>query len=63
MEINYSSVVNYFSEMMGEIQKGKDYVITKGGHPVARISPVNENVLSRQEITDRLFRYQPPLHQ
>jgi antitoxin (DNA-binding transcriptional repressor) of toxin-antitoxin stability system len=58
MEINFSSAINYFPEMIEEIQKGKDYVIIKGGHPIARISPINENALSRQEIADRLFRYQ-----
>jgi antitoxin (DNA-binding transcriptional repressor) of toxin-antitoxin stability system len=58
MEINFSSAINYFSEMMEEVQKGKDYVIIRGGHPIARISPVDDNTLSRQEIVDRLCRYQ-----
>ncbi|MDR3166693.1 MAG: hypothetical protein LBT93_02015 [Treponema sp.] len=58
MEINFSSAINYFPEMIEEIQKGKDYVIIKGGQPIARISPIQQNNLSRREIADRLFRYQ-----
>jgi antitoxin (DNA-binding transcriptional repressor) of toxin-antitoxin stability system len=58
MEINYNSAVDYFSEMIEEIQKGKDYVIIRGGHPIARISPVHANTPSRREVVERLFQYQ-----
>jgi antitoxin (DNA-binding transcriptional repressor) of toxin-antitoxin stability system len=58
MEINYNSAVDYFADMMEEIQKGKDYVIIRGGRPVARISPVYDNALARKDIVERLFHYQ-----
>jgi prevent-host-death family protein len=58
MNININSAKNYFSEMMEEIQNGKDYVIMKQGKPIARIMPVKDNILNRNEIVERLFSYQ-----
>jgi prevent-host-death family protein len=58
MNININSAKNYFSEMMEEIQNGKDYVIMKHGKPIAKILPVKDNLLNRSEIVERLFSYQ-----
>jgi prevent-host-death family protein len=58
MNININSAKNYFSEMMEEIQNGKDYVIMKQGKPIAKILPVKDNILNRGEIVERLFSYQ-----
>jgi prevent-host-death family protein len=58
MNININSAKNYFSELMEEIQNGKDYVIMKQGKPIARILPVKDNLLSRSEIVEKLFSYQ-----
>jgi antitoxin (DNA-binding transcriptional repressor) of toxin-antitoxin stability system len=57
MNISFNSAKNYFAEMIEEIRKGKDYVIIMRGKPVAKISPMNENTLSRKEIVERLSAY------
>ena len=58
MNINIDSAKNYFNEMIEEVVKGKEYFILRQGRPIARIIPVNEHMLSRPEIVERLFSYQ-----
>jgi prevent-host-death family protein len=33
-----------FSELLREVREGRSYIVTSHGRPVARISPVTENV-------------------
>jgi prevent-host-death family protein len=58
MNINFNSAKSYFNEMIEEVVKGNEYYIIRQGKPVARIVPVKEDALSRQEIVERLFSYQ-----
>ncbi|GHV04948.1 hypothetical protein FACS189485_11200 [Spirochaetia bacterium] len=41
----------HLSEMLDEIQKGKDYIITKRGIPVAKLIPFSEDKKTRRETT------------
>jgi prevent-host-death family protein len=58
MDININSAKNYFSEMMDEVVRGREYFILKHGKPIARVVPVFEDAPTRAEITERLFSYQ-----
>jgi len=58
MNINISSAKSYFTEMIDEVVKGNEYFILQQGRPIARITPVNEEIPSRAEIIERLFSYQ-----
>ncbi|MCL1814735.1 MAG: type II toxin-antitoxin system prevent-host-death family antitoxin [Treponema sp.] len=58
MNINITSAKSYFNEMIEEVIKGKEYFIFQHGKPIARITPANEDTLSRDEIVERLFSYQ-----
>ena len=58
MNINITSAKSYFNEMIEEVIKGNEYFIIQHGKPIARITPVKEDTLSRAEIVERLFSYQ-----
>ena len=58
MNINLTSAKSYFNEMIEEVAKGNEYFILHQGKPIARITPVKEDMLSRAEIVERLFSYQ-----
>ena len=58
MNININSAKSYFNEMIEEVVKGNEYFILQQGKPIARITPVKEDTLSRPEIIERLFSYQ-----
>jgi prevent-host-death family protein len=51
MIIGTFAAKTHLSEMLDEIQKGKDYTITKRGKPVARLVPFSEDRKTRREIT------------
>jgi prevent-host-death family protein len=48
----------HFSEIMEEVQKGSDYIITKRGKPVAKIIPFVQETHQRKDIVRELFQYQ-----
>ena len=58
MNINIDSAKSYFNEMIEEVVKGNEYYILKQGKPIARIIPVKEEDLSREEIVEHIFSYQ-----
>jgi prevent-host-death family protein len=58
MNIGTFDAKTHFSELIEEVQKGKDYIITKRGKPVARIVPFSENLSIRKDILDQLSKYQ-----
>ncbi|MHC6203975.1 type II toxin-antitoxin system Phd/YefM family antitoxin [Breznakiellaceae bacterium SP9] len=58
MTINITSAKNYFSELMQEIQNGKDYTIIKLGKPIAKIIPIKDDDFSRNKIVEDLFHFQ-----
>ena len=58
MNINFNSAKSYFNEMIDEVVKGNEYFILQQGKPIARITPVMDDALSRAEIIERLFSYQ-----
>ena len=46
----------HFSRIIGEVEHGADYVITKRGKPVAKIIPFEqEKVMSRKEAIAKLI--------
>jgi prevent-host-death family protein len=51
MTIGTFDAKTHLSEMLDEIQKGKDYIITKRGMPIAKLIPYSEGKKTRQEIT------------
>ncbi|GHV60649.1 antitoxin [Spirochaetia bacterium] len=51
MIIGTFAAKTHLSEMLDEIQKGKDYTITKRGKPIARLVPFSEDKKTRREIT------------
>jgi prevent-host-death family protein len=40
MTIGTFEAKTHFSRIIGEVEKGQDYIITKRGKPVARIVPI-----------------------
>ncbi|AEF83877.1 conserved domain protein [Treponema primitia ZAS-2] len=55
MTIGTFDAKTHLSEMLDEIQKGRDYVITKRGVPIARLIPYAEDKkVSRRKITKEL---------
>ncbi|MDR3244060.1 MAG: type II toxin-antitoxin system prevent-host-death family antitoxin [Elusimicrobiota bacterium] len=57
MNIAAFEVQNNFSQIIKDVQKGKDFIITEEGKPVAKIIPFSENALSRKEIVRQLIQY------
>lgn len=58
MNIGTFNAKTHFSEIIEEVQKGKNYTITKRGKPVAKIIPFTEVTYLRKEIITKLFQYQ-----
>jgi prevent-host-death family protein len=59
MNIGTFEAKTHFSEIIEEVQKGKDFIITKRGKPVAKIIPLFEkDINNRKEIINLLFNYQ-----
>jgi prevent-host-death family protein len=55
MTVGIFETKTHLSEMLDEIQKGKDYIITKRGAPIAKLIPYSEGQKkSRREITREL---------
>jgi prevent-host-death family protein len=54
MTIGTFDAKTHLSEMLDEIQKGKDYIITKRGVPIAKLIPYSEHKKTRREITAEL---------
>ncbi|MFP3040937.1 type II toxin-antitoxin system prevent-host-death family antitoxin [Treponema primitia] len=54
MTIGTFDAKTHLSEMLDEIQKGKDYVITKRGIPIAKLIPFSEDKKPRREVTREL---------
>lgn len=57
MTIGTFEAKTHFSELIDEVQKGKDFIVTKRGKPVAKIIPFNENTSLRKEILLKLLKY------
>ena len=46
----------HFSQILGEVERGADYVVTKRGKPVAKIIPFKqEKELTRKEAIEKLI--------
>ena len=58
MEIGTFDAKTRFSEIIENVQKGKNYTITKRGKPVAKIIPFSEKSSLRKDIVNQLFSYQ-----
>jgi prevent-host-death family protein len=58
MNIGTFEAKTHFSEIIEEVQKGNDYIITKRGKPVARIIPFVQETVQRKDIVQELFQYQ-----
>ena len=58
MDIGTFEAKTHFSEIIDEVQKGKNYTITKRGKPVARIIPFIQEAHQRKDIIEQLFSYQ-----
>jgi prevent-host-death family protein len=54
MTIGTFDAKTHLSEMLDEVQQGKDYIITKRGKPVARLIPFSEDKKTRRKITMEL---------
>jgi prevent-host-death family protein len=54
MAIGLSETKKHFSEILDEVQKGKDYIITKRGILIAKLIPFSENKKTRREVTRKL---------
>ncbi len=63
MNIGTFDAKTHFSEIIEEVQKGKNYTITKRGKPVAKIIPFSEDTYLRKEIIAQLFQYQSSLNE
>jgi len=49
----------HFSQVLDSVAKGTDYIITKRGKPVAKISPIEpEKKMTFKEAVDALFDMQ-----
>jgi prevent-host-death family protein len=51
MTIGTFDAKTHLSEMLDDVQKGKDYVITKRGIPIAKLIPYSEHKKTRREVT------------
>ncbi|GHV82024.1 antitoxin [Spirochaetia bacterium] len=51
MTIGTFDAKTHLSKMLEEVQKGKDYVITKRGMPIARLIPFSAHKKTRREVT------------
>ncbi len=58
MHIGTFEVKTHLSEIITDVQKGNDYIITKRGKPVARIIPFVNETPQRKDIVNQLFAYQ-----
>ncbi len=58
MNIGTFDAKTHFSEIIEEVQKGKNYTITKRGKPVAKIIPFSDDNHLRKDIIAQLFQYQ-----
>jgi len=58
MNIGTFDAKTHFSEIIEEVQKGKNYTITKRGKPVAKIIPFSDDNHLRKDIITQLFQYQ-----
>ncbi len=61
MEIGAFEAKTHFSEIIEEVQKGKTYVITKRGKPVAKMVPFTVNSYIRKEVIKQLSEYNTDL--
>jgi prevent-host-death family protein len=51
MTIGTFEAKTHLSEMLEEVQKGKDYIITKRGTPIAKLIPFSAHKKTRREVT------------
>ena len=58
MNIGTFDAKTHFSEIIENVQKGKNYTITKRGKPVAKIIPFSGESNLRKDIVNQLFSYQ-----
>jgi prevent-host-death family protein len=54
MTIGTFDAKTHLSEMLDEVQKGMDYIITKRGVPIAKLVPFSENKKTRREVIQEL---------
>jgi prevent-host-death family protein len=54
MNIGTFEAKTHFSEIIDEVQRGRDYVITKRGKPVAKIVPFSEERMARGDVVNEL---------
>lgn len=57
MDIGAFEAKTHFSELIENVQMGKDYIITKRGKPVAKIIPYKGTKSRRREIVKSLSLY------
>jgi prevent-host-death family protein len=57
MTIGTFEAKTHFSQLIAEVEKGKDYIVTKRGKPVARIVPVAHEKESFAEGIRKLGEY------
>ena len=57
MNIGTFEAKTRLSEILEEVQKGKEYTITKRGKAIAKIVPVRGNATSRRDIGAQLAVY------
>jgi prevent-host-death family protein len=41
-QVNVQDAKTRLSELLARVEKGEDIVIARGGHPIARLSPLGE---------------------
>ncbi|GHV87484.1 antitoxin [Spirochaetia bacterium] len=58
MNIGAFEAKTHFSEIIEDVQRGKDFIITKRGKPVAKIIPFSESTIDRKGIVKILAAYQ-----
>lgn len=56
MEIGTYEAKTHFSELIEKVAKGERIVITKHGHPVALLSPVNEKIKTSADAVEAIKR-------
>jgi prevent-host-death family protein len=57
MTIGTFEAKTHFSQLIAEVEKGRDYTITKRGKPVARIVPIPEETENFAEGIRKLAEY------
>lgn len=62
MNIGTFQAKTHFSEIIEEVQLGKEYTVTKRGKPVARIIPFVEYKTSRTEVVQKLRDFQKTMN-